>query len=294
MLMKKFMQKVPRFVFLFLCMLIITSCRILSDDDEPTVEVDPTPQTTPFFISNTPTNGTLTRALDGMIMISIPAGEFTMGAEGEKIEQQHMVYLNTYWIDQTEVTNGMYAKCVADSVCQEPSQSDSINRESYYGNSAYAEYPVIYVNWDQAQAYCNWVGTRLPTEAEWEKAARGTDGRLYPWGNGAPTDTLLNYDDNVGDTMPVGSYPAGASPYGALDLSGNVWEWTADWFDGEYYAKSPYENPQGPSTGTLRVTRGGSWSQPGKYGLNTATWRAMALPEYTDNDLGFRCAFSEQ
>lgn len=290
--MKSVIKKILPVIFFFLCMLIISSCKTLFFENEPPIEDNQISQSTPVFISNTPINGTLTRALDGMVMVSISEGEFIMGVEGEKIQQQHLVYLDTYWIDQTEVTNGMYARCVEDGVCQEPSQSDSRSRENYYNHSAYAEYPVIYVSWNQAQAYCNWVGARLPTEAEWEKAARGTDGRQYPWGNDAPTYLLLNYDSQIGDTMPVGSFPSGASPYGVLDLSGNVWEWTADWFDGEYYAISPYKNPQGPPDGTLRTTRGGSWSQPEEYGLNTVTWRAMALPEYTDNDLGFRCAFS--
>lgn len=290
--MRKFIQRILRCALLFLCIFVITCCKITFNDGESLTEEDPIPQATPFFISNTPIDGTLIRVLDGMTMISIPTGEFTMGKEGEKMEQQHLVYLGTYWIDQTEVTTGMYAKCVADGVCQEPSQSDSRSRESYYDNSAYAEYPVIYVSWYQAQTYCNWVGARLPTEAEWEKAARGTDGRLYPWGNASPSDDFLNYSNNE-DTLPAGKYPGGASPYGVLDLSANVREWTADWFDGEYYAVSPYENPQGPSEGDLRTVRGSSWNEPTIYrGVSDIASRAMALPQYTANDIGFRCAFS--
>ncbi len=125
------------------------SCKTLFFENEPPIEDNQISQSTPVFISNTPINGTLTRALDGMVMVSISEGEFIMGVEGEKIQQQHLVYLDTYWIDQTEVTNGMYARCVEDGVCQEPSQSDSRSRENYYNHSAYAEYPVIYVSWNQ-------------------------------------------------------------------------------------------------------------------------------------------------
>ena len=276
-----------------LFLLLFPGCRVHTSNTNNSSENTFLSETTPQFVSDVPSDGKWIRSLDGMTMILIPEGEFIMGAEGGENQPSHRVFLNDYWIDQTEVTNGMYALCVKDGVCQEPSQADSHTRESYYGNSTYADYPVIYVSWDQAQAYCHWVGARLPTEAEWEKAARGTDERQYPWGNEAPSNLLLNYGDQIGDTTPVGSYPSGASPYEVLDLSGNVWEWVADWFDGDYYTASPYKDPQGPDDGQLHVTRGGSWSQPEKYGLNTATWRAMALPEYTKDDLGFRCAFSQ-
>jgi formylglycine-generating enzyme required for sulfatase activity len=221
-----------------------------------------------------------------MVMIFIPAGEFIMGsseadAEADDDEKpQHRVYLEAYWIDQTEVTNAMYTGCVAAGVCRpivtpRPDMADWPN------------YPAQGVIWSQAQAYCQWVGRRLPTEAEWEKAARGTDGRLYPWGE-APSDaSRANFDFLVGDVTEVGSYPDGASPYGVLDMAGNVWEWVADWYDEAYYQEAPYENPPGPSFGLTRVIRGGAWNVTGR-GLRGAT-RFWAFPDRNDFD-GFRCA----
>ena len=197
---------------------------------------------------------TWTRPADGMVMVYVPEGNFTMGTTEKPAEQPiHQVYLDAYWIDRTEVTNALYAKCVEAGKCLPPELNNSITHPSYYGNPQYSDYPVIYVNWKQAQAYYEWSGARLPTEAQWEKAERGTDGRLYPWGNALPTKDLENFNKIVGDTTAVGSYPSGASPYGALDMAGNVWNWTADWYGDTYYASSPSSNPQGPSTGIYRV-----------------------------------------
>jgi serine/threonine-protein kinase len=177
---------------------------------------------------------------------------------GESNERPvHSVYLDAFWIDQTEVTNAMYVKCVQDTACEVPSSTKSSTRDSYYGNPEFDNYPVINVSWDDAKTYCAWAGRRLPTEAEWEKAARGTDEHKYPWGNNQPNSNLLN--NNMNDTTEVGKYPNGASPYDALDMAGNVWEWVEDWQRDTYYANSPTSNPLGPDSGVYRGLRGGSW-----------------------------------
>jgi formylglycine-generating enzyme required for sulfatase activity len=197
-------------------------------------------------------------------MVFVPAGEFTMGssdadkdAYGDE-KPQHTVYLDAFWMDKYEVTNAQYKKCVDAGKCSRPSESKSYTRSSYYGNASFDNYPVIYVSWNDAKTYCEWAGKRLPTEAEWEKAARGADGRIYPWGNTFDI-SKVNAERKVGDTTEVGAYPAGASPYGALDMAGNVWEWVADWYSANYYASSPRNNPTGPSSGQYRVVRGGAW-----------------------------------
>ena len=166
-----------------------------------------------------------------------------------------------------------------------------MRRDAYFGNLEFADYPVVNVTWYQADAFCTWIGARLPTEAEWENAARGMDGRIYPWGDQVPTQELANFAENVGDTTPVGSYLAGASPYGVMDMAGNVWEWMNDWYDSDYYSQSSSENPQGPATGEYRVLRGGSW-----YGYDynvRSALRNYRGPDYWDSLVGFRCARSQ-
>jgi serine/threonine-protein kinase len=227
---------------------------------------------------------------DGMVMVYVPAGEFSMGSNnGEDDERPvHSVTLDAFWIDQTEVTNGMYAMCVDAGKCSPPSSIESQNRPSYYGNSAFAEYPVVHVSWNAATAYCAWAGGRLPTEAEWEKAARGTDGRIYPWGNQSPSGTLLNFNGNLDDTSRVGNYSAGASPYGALDMAGNVWEWVSDFYDKDYYRNSTKNNPPGALAGLSHVLRGGAYYQD-MSGIRS-TDRYMGAPTVAYSFIGFRCA----
>jgi formylglycine-generating enzyme required for sulfatase activity len=259
---------------------------------------------------------------DGMVMVYVPAGEFQMGsdandalAECQKYrsdckrdwftdeEPAHSIYLDDYWIDQTEVTNAMYSQCVEEGKCDPPSSTKSYTRDIYYGDSKYNDYPVIYVSWNNAKTYCEWAGRRLPSEAEWEKAAGWDEDsqsqRVYPWGNAFDSkvnfcDTNCSFewknpefDDGYADTAPVGTYPKGASFYGALDLAGNVWEWVADWYDvypgGDEGASDNYGQ-------TYRVLRGGSWNDNNYY--VRAANRNWNYPADSSNDLGFRCSRS--
>ncbi len=230
--------------------------------------------------------------VDGMVMVEIPAGEFEMGRDDDTVgadSPRHNVYLDAYWIDKTDVTNAMYAKCVQAGQCLFSVQHAAT--DIHYGNPAYADHPVVYVTWYQAAGYCEWAGRRLPSEAEWEKAARGTDGRPFPWGKVQVDPKLANFNNNVNDTTPVGAYPLGASPYGLLDMAGNVRQWVADWFDELFYRNSPLQNPLGPGMGEKRVLRGGSFKDPAN-GLRVTT-RFAHIPTSAGMNRGFRCASSQ-
>ena len=285
----------------------------------PTLTATAMPAFTP-----TPTLGigsSIIRSADGMVMMYVPAGEFTMGSDADDAmsecvkfrndclrdwfideEPPHQVYLGAYWIDETEVTNSMYALCIKAGRCSYQFRNNSFTRSDYSINPKYGNYPVMFVTWEQSKTYCVWAGGRLPTEAEWEKASRGTEGRIYPWGNQF-TDNTANFcdancsfpwaykklNDNYNDTAPVKSYEEGRSIYGVYDLAGNVWEWTSS-------LRKPY--PYDPQDGREdifaqgdRVLRGGSWS------FNIIGLRASHHDEYNDpelwiNSIGFRCAMT--
>ena len=245
--------------------------------------------------------------VDNMVQVYVPAGKFLMGStpsdsDADHEEPQHTVYLDAFWIDQTEVSNAMYSQCVSRGRCRPPEVDGLWSQESYYDNQEYNNYPVVGVSWEDANAYCTWVDRRLPTEAEWEKAARGTDGRKYPWGNQAISNNRANFCDkncsfdwkekSVNDqhsyTAPVGSYPEGASPYGALDMAGNVAEWVSDWYDRGYYVTGTTRNPTGPNHGSFRLLRGGSWNNVPSH-MRTAV-RNQTAPSVRLNNFGFRCA----
>ena len=227
---------------------------------------------------------------DLAVYLYVPAGEFIMGSKDDDPDAdsdekpQHTVTLDGFRIMQTEVTNEQYRKCVQDGACRAPTTCDW--GEPTYADSSKADHPVVCVSWQDAQAYCEWTGKQLPTEAEWEKAARGSDGQKYPWGDSAPDCDKAQYSACGAGTVVVGSKPAGASPYGALDMAGNVWEWCQDWYGSGYYASSPQRDPQGPDSGESRVARGGSWYF--NEGFVRAANRGGLGPDF-HFDVGFRC-----
>jgi serine/threonine-protein kinase len=255
-----------------------------------------------------------------MTMVFVPAGEFIMGTDRGMTDESpaHPVYLAGFWLDRTEVTNEAYRQCVEAGACEPPSKS-----REYFDDAAYASHPAVYVSWEDAVDYCVFVGRRLPTEAEWEKAAAWNPSTnekyIFPWGNefdcakgNFDDETELDVSVMVKDVVgcdgyarsaPVGSFPQGISPYGALDMAGNVWEWVYDAFlevdpllfkdFKNYYAISPYENPQGvdQASSAYRVMRGGSWNWT--WGVGRVTYRLWFGLDDAYDGVGFRCAMSE-
>jgi sulfatase modifying factor 1 len=231
-------------------------------------------------------------------MVFIPAGEFMMGCNSAVDNQcednekpYHKVYLDAYYIDKHEVTVDEFGKCVEDRKCGKPQTGDNCN---YYERDR-GNHPINCVNWNDADSYCSWAGKRLPTEAEWEKAARGTDGRKYPWGDSPRPScerAVVNYYKYAcgrKSTWPVCSKTNGNSQYGLCDMIGNVWEWVADWYDANYNMINSSTNPKGPSSGSVRLLRGGSWYN--NYPKNfRVSYRLRADPIPINNDIGFRCA----
>ena len=224
-------------------------------------------------------------------MVLVPAGRFLRGSlpdAGIADERpQRELELSAFYIDKTEVTQRAFAKCVSAGACAAPRCKE--DRRTDWDPSARADHPVVCIAWADARAFCAWAGKRLPTEAEWEKAARGTDGRLYPWGNDPPTCARANYVDcQPRGTKPVGSLAAGATVYGALDMAGNVWEWVSDWHMGDYYRASPQRDPTGPFDGKEKVVRGGAFSYAADQ-LPSAG-RVFDDPAIRYEHVGVRCA----
>ena len=230
-------------------------------------------------VAPTPAPGTVdVNQKDGAEMVYVPAGEFLMGSESTEPENpERNVYLDAFWIYQHEVTNAQFKSCIEAGECDGELNAYSENN-----------FPAVYIEWDQANDYCTWVGGRLPTEAEWEKAARGMDGRLYPWGNESPTCNLANYAGCAGGALSVGSYPAGASPYGVMDMEGNVCEWVSDWYDEDPHNVWPTNNPQGPSSGYSHIVKGSSFDEHNNIGLHVSD-RTGHYPSNRGYDIGFRC-----
>jgi len=273
----------------------------------PTIDLTASPTLAP---TETPASLRVS-SKDGMPQAFIPAGTFRMGGmdvhASDNEKPVHDVTLDAFWMDQLEVTNGMYALCVNAGACEPPHLLKSQRRLDYYNNPEFKDYPVVYVAWGQASTYCEWTGRRLPTEAEWERAARGDDLRTFPWGEAKPDATIANFNFMVGDTTRVGTYAAGASPFGVFDMAGNVAEWVDDYFAVKAYETAETANPQGPAeTYTYqRVVRGGSLGDA-EINIRLAKRSAVAGPnpnalldpaawigDYSPR-IGFRCAESAQ
>ncbi len=266
------------FVFFFLLMGRAISASALFDSISNGI---------PYYGSNQ--NSTMLSPIDGMILVYIPEGEFYMGTpDGTGYDNEHPMtsfYLSDYWIDQTEVTNGMYAKCVAAGECTLPIDESSSTRSKYYGDPAYAEYPVIYVSMYQAQTYCNWAGRTLPSEPHWEKAAKGFEEYEYPWGFEDPDCSRANFNNCKGDTEKVRSHLDAMGYFGTYDMAGNAAEWTISAYWQYPTTESLVFGSIDPTE--LHVLRGGSWASDAD-DVRTST-REPDYPGRTSEMWGFRC-----
>jgi formylglycine-generating enzyme required for sulfatase activity len=282
---------------ILIVMLLVQSCTKSSGPTE-VGEVAPTsaPITTalaaatPVLISINlagPIVGTTMLWVDNSTLLFVPGGEFTMGGGGADYPE-HRVNESSFWIYRNKVTNRQYALCLQAGQCSNPTDPKGVEALS---DPLQRDMPVVGVNWDQSQAYCKWTQGRLPTEAEWEKTARGPDGNIYPWGTAEPTCELLNFNGCVGKTSKIDAYPKGKSYYDALDTAGNVFEWVADWYDPNYYTTAPIQDPPGPTNGTQRSIRSSSYlSFPSDV---PPAKRNYLEPEKYRADLGFRCVVEE-
>lgn len=318
-------DRVFKFAFLVVSMIILVACgQVPGPAADPTRAPTTEPMPTPLPEPTPGVGSSIVNPADVAVLVYVPEGEFLRGSDqagASGMEKpQRMVFLDAFWIYQHPVTNAQFAAFVDASGHQTIAEGagwswafdgddwaelDGVTwREPQGPGSTIAgreDHPVLHVSWFDAEAYCAWAGGRLPTEAEWEKAARGDDGRNYPWGDTPVTGDRANFcdvncpfewaeadqDDGYLGPSPVGSYPAGASPYGTLDMAGNVWEWVADWFFPDYYGFAPDQNPAGPLSGDLRVVRGGSWYN--NVNSMSVTFRHRFTPDSTIDLLGFRC-----
>ena len=315
------------YAVLMALMLVATACQIGGGAKvEPTavpLVASPFPSPTPVALNptaeaqnNAPAAGEeKVSTVDGMTQVYIPEGTFQRGGMDPAAQEDEFpptkITLHSFYMDKVEVTNGMYLLCVQAGACGVPHLGKqpvfkSSTRESYFRNTEFNDYPVVYVGWGDADAYCKWAGRRLPTEAEWEYAARGAFPSLntYPWGDQAPDASYANFNYYVGDTTRVGSFPAGISPFGILDMAGNVAEWVNDFYDPNYYSQGVSLNPTGPiarSNFFARVVRGGSFGDPAHYirvsKRSSTVGPDPSQPPETDlwygnsaPTIGFRCA----
>lgn len=277
----------------------IGDLEVTNSPKEPTTDdLKPMPQhPTPTMV---PTECSWVRPKDKMPMMLIPAGRASIGRNDGALDSRpmHFVALDAFLIDKHPVTNRMFSQFLNEVGNQVESgtkwfEDSAKNARLRWSGSCwlvmrnYSEHPIVSVSWYGAVAYCRWVGGRLPTEAEWEKAARGFDDRIYPWGNEAPTHEHANYQGSQINTSPVGNLPKGASSFGLLDMAGNVWEWVSDWYEPDYYIRSVLINPRGPDSGVTKVMRGGSWFNIERH--LKVSYRSYSNPGTCTANLGFRC-----
>jgi formylglycine-generating enzyme required for sulfatase activity len=285
------------FVFLLACQTLVAG---VNDNDAPTQTQETISQPTAALISTEVIErieSTAFPVIDitddfDVSMVLVPEGEFVMGSDnGEPNESpSHIVYLDAYYIDKYEVTNALYRACIHAGACK-PSIDTGTPWSFEYGTSySYRSYPFLTENWNQAKTYCEWRGAQLPTEAQWEKAARGTDGRSYPWGDELDCSKANFNGCDVYGTTEVGSYKNGKSPYGLYDMAGNAREWVADWYSEDYYLNSPFSNPLGPESGDELVLRGGSITDKGNDVRSTYRFNSKLTNPAYSYDIGFRCA----
>jgi formylglycine-generating enzyme required for sulfatase activity len=275
---------------LFILPILLAACAPGTPSPEPAATEPPAAPPlaeAPIELAGPPMEiGSRFRYVDGSMLVAVPAGEFLMGYGGFD-NPEHTVFLSDFWIYRTEVTNGMYARCVQLGGCTPPDPTTN----PAYGDPFEANKPVVGVNYEQAAGYCDFVHGRLPTEAEWEKTGRGLDAKIYSWGDAVPSCDLTNMANCVRKATEVNAYPQGESDYGELDSVGNVFEWVADWYKSTYYDESPSENPLGPEMGIFRSVRSSSFLTPFNQAELARRW--STTPVDKRSDLGFRCVVED-